>query len=459
MAITILCSFILIGIGILLSERYLRVRKINQQTLKVIKSKTKGRVHPLVKHLNFSSSLQSNLKNSLRFTKKERVLGGAFTGMSILDIYTATNKHQEVLQTIGERFPHKMGNANSFAWLKKIAQLEKDNSSQPYINAYTGEKAEIESIDKLKELGCKNVSQFESKTHPNNDLKATDNEGNEIHFSVKSHKSTASFEKEVTGHPDSKNYIVNSELYQDMEESGQLIDYKSKGIHIVDGGFSHTEHVQEAEIAFEDIRESMEVSDDIFFISLGVLSYKAFNNVIDFKKGEQSKKEFKINVAMDTIDVGKQAIGGWVGSEVGGVVGTAIIPGPGTVAGRVGGAIVGRHIIKGIDKTFEIMNDIKEEWKWGDIIEAIDYYGEVYHPIFMYLEEKDFRKEDIFKKFINKNICNEVYNRSQVANNLKKEKKVYKNNSHFLSRLCLSPRSIKETLILEYMKSLKKILE
>ena len=440
----IVLGFILIGIGILLSERYLRVKRINQKTLKIIKSKTKGHVHPLVKRLSFSSSFQDSLKKSLRFTKEEGALGVAFAGMSILDIYTATNKHEEVLQTVEERFPHEMGDASSFDWLNKVAQLEKNNSSQSYVNAYTGEEAEIESIDKLKELGYENVSQFESKTHLDNDLKAIDREGNEVHFSVKSHKSTASFKQEVVEHPNSKNYVVNSEIYQDMEKSGQLIDYENKGIHIVDGGFSHVEHVQEAEIAFEDIEEAVDVSDDIPIIALASLGYKTFNNVTDFTEGKQSKKELGLNVAVDTAGVGGRAVGALGGAEIGAAVGTAIAPGIGTVVGGIGGAIAGSKV------TSEIIKDVKEKWKWGKIIAAIDYYGRIYHPIFL--------KRRNFHKRISKRICDEVYNCSPVIKNLKAEKKIYKNNSHFLSRLCLYPRNIKETLILEYMKSLKKYL-
>ena len=451
MAIMVFSSLILIGVGVLFLDRYLKVRKINQKTLQIIKLKTKGRVHPLVKHLNLSPSLQNNLKNSLRFAKKEGALGGAFAGMSILDIYTATNKHQEVLQTIEARFPNEMGDANSISWLNKILKLEKNNSSQSYISAYAGEKAEIESIDTLRELGYENVSQFESKTHPDNDLKAIDSEGNEVHFSVKSRSSVADFQKEVAEHPDSKNYVVNSELYQDMEESGLLMDYENKGIHITDGDFSHIEHIQEAETAFEHIGQSVDVSDNIPLIALAMLGYKTFNNIIDFKKGKQSKKELGINIAMDTVGIGGRAVGAWGGAQAGAIVGTPFGP-IGTVAGSIAGVAIG-YIT-----TSQIMKDIKEDRKWGDIIEAIDYYGEMYHPIFMYLEEKDFRKEDIFKNFINKKNYNRVYNCPQILANLKKEKRIYKNNSRLLSRLCLSPKSIKETLIVEYIKSLKKYL-
>ena len=388
----------------------------------------------------------------MRFTKKEGALGGAFAGMSILDIYTATNEHQEVLQAIENRIPNEMGGANSINWLNKITQLKKNNSNQSYINYYTGEKAEIESIDKLRELGYENVNQFGSKTHPDNDLKAFDSEGNEIHFSVKSRSSVADFQKEVAEHPNSKNYIVNSELYQNMEESGQLMDYESKGIHVINGDFSHTEHIQKAEMAFEDIGESVDVSDDIPLIAIAIWSYKTINNVIDFKKGKQSKKELGINVAMDTSGIGGRAVGAWGGAQAGAIAGTPFGP-IGTAVGSIAGGAIG-YIT-----TSQIMKDVKEEWKWGDIIEAIDYYGERYHPIFMYLEERDFRKEDEdLKNFINKKIYDKVYNCPQVLENLKEEKNIYKNNSRFLARWHLIPRNIKETLILEHIKSLKKYL-
>ena len=364
--------------------------------------------------------------------------------MSILDIYTATNEHQEVLQAIENRIPNEMGDANIFDWLKKITELGQKKTSQSYINYYTGEQAEIESMDdKLKELGYENVSQFESRTHPDNDLRAINSEGNEEHFSVKSHKSTDSFEKTVTEHPDSKNYIVNSEVYQDMENSGQLMDYESRGIHIIDGGFSHAEHVQEAEVAFEDIEEAVDVSDDIPMIALASLSYKTFNNVIDFAKGKQSKKELGLNVAVDTAGVGGRAVGALGGAKIGATVGSTAGP-VGTLVGGIGGAIVGSKV------TSEIIKDVKEKWKWSRIIDAIDYYGRIYYPIFL--------KKRSFRKRISKRICDKIYNCSPVIKNLKIEKKIYKNNSHLLSRLCLSPRSIKETLILEYMKSLKKYL-
>lgn len=451
MATIIIYSFIVIGISILLIEHYLKVRKINKKIVQIIKSKRKGRIHPLVEHLNFSSSFQKNLKNSLRFTKKERILGGAFAGMSILDIYTATKEHQEVLQAIENRMPNEMGGANSINWLNKIAQLEKNKSSQSYINYYTGEQAETESIGRLKELGYESVSQFKSKTHPDNDLRAIDSEGNEVHFSVKSRSSISDFQKEVAEHPDSKNYIVNSELYQDMEESGQLMDYEDKGIHIIDGDFSHTEHIQEAKTAFEDIGESVDVSDEIPLIALAVLGYKTVNNIIDFKKGKQSKKELGINIAMDTAGIGGRAVGAWGGAQAGAVAGTPFGP-VGTLLGSIGGGAFG-YIT-----TSQIMKGVKEEWKWGNIIEAIDYYGEIYHPIFMYLEQRDFCKQDIFKNFINKKIHEKIYNCPKVLENLKKEKKVYKDNSRFLTRWGLIPRNIKETLILEHVKSLKKYL-
>ena len=452
MTIMIFWALILISISALLLERYLKVNKINKKTLQLIKLKIKNRTHPLVKRLKLNSSIQNNLKKSLNLTKKEAALGGAFAGMSLLDIYTMTNKHQEVLQAIENRLPNEMGDANSIKWLNKVTQLKQNNSSQSYINYYTGEKAEIESIDRLKELGYENVSQFESKTHPNNDLRAIDSEGNEVYFSVKSHKNTASFEKEVAEHPDSKNYIVNSEVYQEMKESGQLVDYESRDIHIIDGGFFHEEHIQEATVAFEDIGEAVDVSDDIHFIALASLGYKTVNNIIDFTDGKQSKTEFGINVAMDAVSIGGRAVGALGGAKIGATIGTAIAPGIGSVIGGIGGAITGSIA------TSKIMKDVKEDLKWGDIIEAIEHYGAKYHSILMDLEKNDSRTLDMRKNIVNK-IYDKVYNCPQVTQNLKEEKKVYKSHTRFLARWGLIPKSINETLILEHIKSLKKYLK
>ena len=450
MDIIVFSGFISISMGLFLLERYFKVKKINKQTLQIIRSKTKCHVHPLVKSLNFSLSFQNNLRNSLKFTKKEGALGVSFVGMSLFDIYTATNAHQEVLQTIEKRFPNEMGNASRLSWLKKITELNKNNSNQSYINAYAGEKSEWESIDKLKELGYEGISQFSSKIHPHNDLKAIDSEGNEVHFSVKSHSNIESLQKEIVAHPDSKNYIVNSELYQKMEESGQLIDYETKGFRIIDGDFSHTEHITKASIAFEDIEESVDASDEIPLIALAVLTYKTVNNIIDFKKKKQSKKELGINITMDTAGIGGRAVGAWGGAKAGAIAGTPFGP-VGALVGSIGGGVIG------CITTSQIMKGVKEKLKWGNIIKAIDYYGEIYHHFFIH-EEKDFFKENLFKNVINKNIYSKIYNGPQVLENLKKEKRIYKNNSRFLARWYLTPLNIKETLILERIKSLKKYL-
>ena len=448
----VLCTLIFINISFMFLKYYLKVRKINKETVKIIRQKTKDRVHPFVEHLNFSSSFKNSLKNPLLNIAKKVSLGGTFAGMSILDIYTATNKHKEILKTIAERFPNEMKDASMFDWIKKFKKLENNNTSFSYKNAFTGEKAEIESINTLKELGYKEVSQFESRTHPDNDLTAIDSEGNEVHFSVKSHANSSLFHKEVAEHPDSKNYVVNSELYQDMETSGHLTDYESEGIRIVDGKFSHTKSVQEFENAFEDVKESVDVSDDISVIACAILAYKTSKNVFSFIQGKQSKKELGINVTMDTAGTVTQAATAAGGAKIGAGIGTAIVPGLGTAVGVIGGAIGTAFLANPYISS--IIKSIKESWKWGDIIEAIDHYGEIYQPVFMNLNKINFNRQNVFKK-----IYKAVYNNPQVLENLKKEKTMYMNNSNFFERWGLIPRNIKAALILEHIKSLKKYLK
>ena len=443
--ICVLISFIFV---FLLLNHFLWIRGTNKRTQQIIKSKIRGHTHPLVKHLDLNLSFQNSSKNSMSPLEK-RVFGSAFIGMSLLDVYTVTNKHIEILQVLKKRMPNEMGKAGSIDWLNKVAQLKKNNSSQSYVSFYTGEKAEIESKNRLRDLGYRNVEQFPDKNHPHNDLKGIDSDGNEVEFSVKSYGNAENFKTEVMN-SNSENYIVNSELYQDLEKSGKLADYKNKNIEIIDGKFSHNEHISEARTAFEDIEQSMDVLDDISLIALANLTYKTYGNIVSFKKGNQSKKELRINFVMDTFNVGVRGVSATAGAKIAYAFGnTYNFSGIGNLVMGIKLAILTGEFAS------QIVKDMKEKWKWGDIIKAIDYYGEKYYLFFNPSKRNYFYKRKRVKLLVTQ-VCEKIYNSSQILKKLKNEEMIYKKNSRFLSRWFLVPRSIQETLILEHMRSLKK---
>ena len=440
--------FILICGGCLLLLCYLHyVEQINRKRASIIKSKEKGRIHPLVERFNLNSWVQNSSKSSNDLVKKGMVSAG-LVGMSVLDVYTAADQHKEVLETLENKFPNEMGDAGPFNWLNKFKDLENKDTTQSYQNHYTGEMGEIQSIGRLEELGYKNVEQL-SKNHPGNDLKALDHEGKEQYFSVKSHENVSSLESEIAK-SNSSNYVVNSELFQKLKESGKLEEYKDQGINIIDGEFAHTESIHQFQAATEAMKDSADVSDDIPVIALVVFAWKAGKNVIDFQKGRQSKNELGINIGMDAVGVGGRAVGALAGAKICASIGTSIMPGVGTlvggVVGALGGVVAASHLIK----------DAKERLKWGDIIEAVDYYGNQYSSLFLLTQNNSQKKKQL--KILYYKIQKNIYNCPQVLNGIQEERKMYKSHSRLLARYGFIPRNFKETLMVEYIKSLKRYL-
>jgi hypothetical protein len=341
---------------------WFKVRSINKKLVTLVRIKNP-------KH-------QSYFKESL-------AIGTGLGVMSLYDIYCAYSDHSKVFEVIEQRFPNKMGDADSIDWLNKATALSRngDSSVRNYISNYAGEQGEMKAAVKLEMMGYSDVEQFESKTHANDDLRAINSNGDEIHFSVKSYADVVNFKQVVSAHPESSHYVVNSEIYEKLESSGDLASYSDQGIEIIDGGFSHAEHVMEGTQAMESMAEAADVQDDIPFLAIGFFGIKTFNNVADFGKGQQSLSELGVNVIGDTAGISVRAVGAKVGAEVGAGVGSLFLPGVGTVAGGIAGAVAGALTASGF------VEGIKEKFKWGKIIDCIDHYGDKYIDQFYSLKK------------------------------------------------------------------------
>ncbi len=409
-----------------------QVKDINLRTKTLIHSKNRKLTHGLFNELGISSS--------------------ALASMSLLDIYSAQENHKEFIDTIGERFPHVMGDAATLDWLEKVKELEKGGmrSLGSYQNAYVGEQGELDAMAKLEELGFTDVKQFESKTHANNDLHALDPDGNKIEFSVKSYDDFGDLKKVISEHPDSNHYIVNSEVYEKLENSGELLKYKSQGIEIMDGGFSHVEHVEEARNALESISESMDFGDDISVLAIAFFGVKTVKNVMHVAKGQQSSRELGINVAGDAVGIGVRAAGAGVGAELGAAIGTAFMPGIGTIVGGGLGAISGIVIAS------DFVEDTKEKFKWGDILKAIEHFGGSYEEFFKNPDLRKYRKQkSLFLDHYKNDICN--YSKTKAI--LHSERNEFLNSTSLMTRLGFVPMTLNQTLINEYIVSLKHYIK
>ena len=424
-------TFLLLSIaaatGIPLLYRFIRVRSVNKRVEGVLRDKN-GPV---------SREVAENLG-----------MGASVAGLSVLDIYSSTSKHGEILDVIERRYPNEMGGAGAFDWLNKVSEGE--NTIKNYERAYAGEQAEIESVDRLRELGYTNVEQFPDKNHPDNDIKAVDTDGNEVLFSVKSYDDADRFKSVVDDHPNSTHYVVNEEVYDELEKSGGLSEYKSKGIEIIDGGYSHAEHMEEASTALEDVASSADVLDDIGIVAVAFFGIKTIKNVKDHLEGSQSSGELGINVAGDAAGVGARGVGAVAGAEIGATIGTFLLPGVGTFIGGAAGALGGIMIGGGV------VESIKEDMKWGDIIEATEYFGETYYHFFKDYKDKEYKR---YYRHISCTVLNKICHTGRVRGTLKGEKEKLGKLSSLFSRIGLAPRNLKESLVLLHVGRLKKYLD
>lgn len=304
--------------------------------------------------------------------RNEALILGAFAN-TIFDVYSTLDNHEQFLEVIEHRFPDDMGDATPLDWIRKVESLYEngDNSVSGYVNAYAGQQAENIGIEHLTSQG-EQAMQFESRIHKNDDIRATDDNGAITDYSVKSYGSMDSFNRAVAEHPDSSHYIVNHELYGQLEQKGLIGSYLSKGIDVKDGGYLNETLRNEATSSLDAIHDASDVADHIPFIGLAMLGLKSARNTHAFYKGKQSQKELSINVVGDTVRIGASTGGAMAGGKAGAMLGTMVAPGIGTIIAGGIGALLG-SVISG-----SFINWLKEKLKWGDILNAQYKIGSYY---------------------------------------------------------------------------------
>jgi len=298
-------------------------------------------------------------------------LGVGTTALSFYDIYSAVDNHKEVLDVLEERYNREMADSTPVDWYSKITYLKDkgDQSIGAYISGYAGQAAEDRTVEMFETDGFR-AELFESRTHPNDDVRVFDNDGQYIDYSVKSYSDANNFYKAISEHPDSTHYVINSELFSKLEESGKLKEYFNNGIIIKDGGYLNEVLRENASDTFENLTDAGNLAEKVPLIGTLFFGAKVLKNIDNYYNGNISGHETKINVAGDAVKLGSAGLGGTVGAKTGAILGTMIAPGIGTLIGGGIGTVVGAFASSsGIEM-------IKEQYKWGDIIESIEYFGE-----------------------------------------------------------------------------------
>jgi len=330
------------------------------------------------------------------------MIGAGATATTIFSVYDAISDHEGVLKVMEQRFPDELDHVTPLEWLNKVEELYQtgDGSVQSYVSNYAGQQAEELAAAGFQNEGLE-AQLFESRIHPNDDIRVFENDSY-IDYSVKSYSSTEKFMQTVSDHPHSTHYVVNSELFAQLEQKGLLQDYIEKGITIKDGGFENIVLREEASGAFEAIHDSADVATYIPFVGLVLFGIKSSQHTYQFFQGKHSKREYGINVASDAAKVGVATGAGIGGAKLGMFVGTAIMPGIGTILGGGIGAIAATMT------SGKIMEYIKSKWKWGAIVKAQLEIGEVF--------------DSSFHPTIYQQIKNKIFCYGEVQERLEKEK-------------------------------------
>jgi len=300
-------------------------------------------------------------------------VGGAETGLNLSDMYTHFENREEVLAVLQQRFPHELGGMEKLdpqPWFEKVANLHRPES---YVSGYAGEVGELKAIDALKHLGI-DATQFESKVHRANDL--TSSHG--VEYSVKSYdpQGLHKFVSLARHTPESTHYVVNEELYHNLKDSGDLASLDHGGIEIINGHFSHVDHVAQAHDVLERISTHQEVSDSVLnnipivacvvaLASIGIGSY-------NYSKGFASRSEFAIDIAGTFGRIAAGSGGALAGSVAGAYVGSAAFPILGTLIGGTVGGILGSMGAR------EAARGAVAWVKWGYALEAFERLGRTY---------------------------------------------------------------------------------
>ncbi|PKD43703.1 hypothetical protein [Rhodohalobacter barkolensis] len=318
------------------------------------------------------------------------------TGMSIYDVYAATDNHEVALAALKEKHNLILGGVDKpFEWLNYMSQkiISGDDTVSRVVNNIKGQLGEEEAIEflnalpKLQESGI-TAELHENRSHPNTDIIFKDQNGDTVNpelgwfqnseISVKTYSKdqVQSFIDKVK-ESDADHYLVNKELYFKLDETGKLQKLEESGVKVRNGGWSEEEYKKLGDDAFNDFGEAADVTSDIPVVAFLFMGYRTFGNTKKLYHGNITKEEFGTDFIVDGARATTAGIGGIAGGKAGMAAGTMIAPGIGTF---IGGGI---GVVAGAVGSSYMFKRFKDWFKYrklkAQLLELADYYNATYY--------------------------------------------------------------------------------
>ena len=333
----------------------------------------------LTQPLNSSGNGLSSLGDAM-------FISGGAAGLSLLDLYMVADNHHLALANLQHVYNHNLSNMSPMDWAAYFeGKIQAGPESlQGLMSAWKGTLAEAEALSVLNhrpDLTAHGITahRFDSPNHPDTDIYFTGADGHTLSaqelspygladIQVKSYSDASSFLEQIQHHPNA-HYMVNHELYQQLQTDGYL-DHLTTSVS--DGGWSDAALQAKAESVASNFHEGLDISHHIPVVAALFFGARTINNVSKVQSGQLSTSEAGVNIALDAGRVPACGIAAFGSAKLGALAGSFILPGVGTFVGEVLGAFGGAF---GVSRLLE---QLKNDIKYGTIMDACERLGIAY---------------------------------------------------------------------------------
>ena len=319
------------------------------------------------------------------FLFEELAIAGGGTAKSVVEMYDAAENHEAFLSALQTRLPGRFDrNTSPIEWTAQLLSYGKPGSPRfkGLASNWVGQLAEEDSVaylNSLPELQQQGVHAelFGSRTHPGHDIRLVAEDGTVVdEIQCKSYGDADGFLQQIREYQERgeevNHYIVNTEVYEQLESSGRLAQLTEQGITIDRGPWAHQEYLQQVgdtTDAFQDAADIAENADDLDGLRWVGTGIRTAQRVERLAQGKTTVHEAGVDTAADAAGTVARGASAIAAGKAGAALGTAICPGIGTIVGglggAIGGAILGAHV-PGIIKA------IVDRWKYARIREVLD---------------------------------------------------------------------------------------
>lgn len=273
---------------------------------------------------------QTRLRHEAQLLSAGSMTGGT---IHLMDVFFQSNDQQEVLHTLSERFPKEFTDIDPERWGEKLSTMhQQPEVLSGYVNGVSGYQAELLARQFLEESGYQ-VEMAPTVNYPNSDLFITTDDG-VIPVQVKTLADPSQLDRAIVENQGIvEHYVINDELYQQLESSGRLEVYEDQGLTIWNGGYEN-ETLRSDAIEALTARNTLAEHADHFesgafetipVVSLALALYRSSQAVGRFRRHALNGYEVAGQISGELSGIGIRGLtagtAGWIGMALLGPVG------------------------------------------------------------------------------------------------------------------------------------------